>query len=84
MIEQKMDNFFSLEEGSEELEKLLVEDTDFHKIYAIKINGLTFRRHVAKVDETTGMPKYLLQNRVRFNGTSPVKGAFWKEVKDEV
>jgi hypothetical protein len=78
MIEEKIDNFFSLEEGSEELEKLLVEDTNFHKIYAIKINGLTFRRHIAKVEEETGLPKYLSHQRIKINGTSPVKGAFWK------
>ena len=71
-------DFLTAKDDDEELQKYLVEETDFYKMYVIVIGGLNFRRHIAKVDEVTGMPKYLLQNRVRFNGTSPVKGAFWK------
>ncbi len=72
------DNLFSLEEGSEVLEKFLIEEDDFHKIYGVKINGFMFRRHIAKIDEKTGLPKYLANQRIKINGTSPVKGAFWK------
>ncbi len=75
-------DFLTANHDNEELQKYLISETTLYKEYAIDIGGLTFRRHIAKIDEATGMPKYLLQNRVRFNGTSPVKGAFWKEVKD--
>jgi hypothetical protein len=73
----KHEDLFSLADGSEELEKLLIEETDFYKVYAVEINGLIFKRHIAKMDEKTGLPKYLANQRIRF-GTSPVKGAFIK------
>ncbi len=66
-----------------DIQDYLIEETPLYKMYVIKINGYTFRRHIAKIDQSTGMPKYLCENRIRFNGTNPVKDAFWKIVEKD-
>lgn len=71
-------DFLCAKGDEEELQKFLNEETDLFKMYVMEVGGLTFRRHIAKMDETTGLPKYLANQRIRFSGASPVKNAYWK------
>lgn len=73
-------DFLTMPDHSDALQQYLIEETDLCKSYKMEVDGLAFRRHIAKIDPATGLPKHLSQNRVRF-GKSPVKGAFM-EVDD--
>jgi hypothetical protein len=47
--------------------KYLIAEDPFYRHYQKEINGRIVKKSVAKIDRRTGIPKYLMQQRIHFN-----------------